>query len=219
MFMPHAHRDTLSPARKQALLALCIVALAVLVLLSACGHSSALPPAPPKASVEELAYRIGPMDTLNVIVWRNPDLSGPVTVRPDGRVSTPLAADMVAAGRTPAELGKQIEQSLAQIVRDPVVTVIVTGFQGTYGEQVRIVGEAAKPQGIPYRKDMSVLDVMVATGGLTDFAEGNAAVLVRGSDAGKQYGLRLRDLLKRGDMSANVPVLPGDIIIIPQAWF
>jgi polysaccharide export outer membrane protein len=196
-----------------------MLAALLVINVAGCGHSQRLPPAPQVAALEERGYRIGPMDTLNVIVWRNADLSGPVTVRPDGRLSTPLASDLMAAGKTPPQLAKEIERELAKLVREPVVTVIVTGFQGVYSEQVRIVGEAAKPQAVPYRKDMSLLDVMVQSGGLTDFADGNAAVLVRGSDAGKQYGLRLRDLLRRGDLSANVPILPGDIIIIPQAWF
>lgn len=190
-----------------------------LALLAGCAGPRGLPPAPGTATAEERGYLIGPMDTLNIVVWRNTDLSGAVTVRPDGRVSTPLAHDLMAAGKTPGQLAKEIERQLAQLVREPVVTVIVTGFQGAYSEQVRIVGEAAKPQAIPYRKDMSLLDVMVQSGGLTDFADGNGAVLVRGADGGRQYGIRLRDLLKRGDMSANVPILPGDLIIIPQAWF
>lgn len=208
------------PDARTFVLPLLVNSLVVLVMLAGCAGSPALPPAPPSAaSTSDAQYRIGAMDVLNILVWRNADLSGTVTVRPDGRVSTPLAAEIVAAGRTPNELAQDIEASLAKVVRDPVVTVIVTGFQGAYGQQVRIVGEAAKPQAVPYRKDMTLLDVMVQAGGLTDFADGNRAVLVRGSEAGKQYGVRLRDLLKRGDVSANVDMAPGDIIIIPQAWF
>jgi polysaccharide export outer membrane protein len=208
------------PDARTFTLPLLVASLLVLVMLAGCAGAPALPPAPPSAaSTSDAQYRIGAMDVLNILVWRNADLSGTVTVRPDGRVSTPLAAEIVAAGRTPGELAQEIEASLAKVVRDPVVTVIVTGFQGAYGQQVRIVGEAAKPQAVPYRKDMTLLDVMVQAGGLTDFADGNRAVLVRGSEAGKQYGVRLRDLLKRGDVSANVDMAPGDIIIIPQAWF
>jgi polysaccharide export outer membrane protein len=152
-------------------------------------------------------------------VWRNPELSTTVTVRPDGRISMPLIDDVMAAGKNPSEVARELEKGLSKLLRDPSVTVIVSGFQGTYGDQIRIVGEAARPQAVPFRQEMSVLDVMIQAGGLTDYADGNAAVLVRGSEKGKQYSLRLKDLLKRGDITANVPVLPGDIIIVPQSWF
>jgi polysaccharide export outer membrane protein len=164
-------------------------------------------------------YLIGPLDVLNITVWRNPELSTTVTVRPDGRISMPLLNDILAAGKNPTELSKELESGLAKVIRDPVVTIVVGGFSGTFAEQIRIVGEAARPQAVPYRQNMSVLDVMIVVGGLTDFADGNAAVLVRGSESGKQYSLRLKDLLKRGDISANSAVLPGDIIIVPQSWF
>jgi polysaccharide export outer membrane protein len=140
-------------------------------------------------------------------------------VRPDGRISTPLVEDLPAAGRNPSDLSRDLEKALGKFIRDPVVTVIVTGFQGPYSEQIRIVGEASRPQALPYRQNMTMLDVMIAVGGLTDFADGNGAVLVRGSEAGKQYSVRLRDLVRRGDISANVPVRPGDVLIIPQSWF
>lgn len=167
----------------------------------------------------EARYRIGPLDTLNIVVWRNPELSSIVTVRPDGRISTPLVEDLVAAGRSPVDLAREVEGVLGKYVRDPVVTVVVNTFQGIYSEQIRIVGEAARPQSVAYRQNMTVLDVMIQVGGLTDYADGNGAVLVRGSENGKQYSVRLKDLLKRGDISANVPVLPGDIVIVPQSWF
>lgn len=193
--------------------------LAALGALGACASGGNYPPAPATVDAPDLRYRIGPLDTLNVVVWRNTDLSATVTVRPDGRISTPLVEDLVAAGRTPAELARDVEQSLSKFIRDPVVTVVVGGFQGTYSDQIRIVGEAARPQAVPYRQDMSVLDVMIQVGGLTDFADGNSAVLVRGSEQGRQYRLRLKDLLKRGDISANAAIKPGDIIIVPQSWF
>jgi polysaccharide export outer membrane protein len=177
------------------------------------------PPAPVKAETVNHRYKIGPLDTLNVVVWRNPELSGSFTVRPDGRVSTPLVEDIQAAGKNPADLSREIEQLLSRVIRDPVVTVLVSGFQGNFGDQIRIVGEAAKPQAVPFRQNMTILDVMVQAGGLTDFADGNGAVLVRGSENGKQYSVRLKDLLKRGDISANVDVKPGDIVIVPQSWF
>ena len=166
-----------------------------------------------------MRYKIGPMDTLNVVVWRNPDLSTVVTVRPDGFVTIPLAEDLQAAGKSPSELSREIEKSLSRLIRDPVVSIVVNGFQGVYGDQVRIVGEAARPQAVAYRKNMTVLDVMIQAGGVTDFADGNGAVLIRGAEGGKEYSLRLKDLLKRGDISANAAVMPGDIIIVPQSWF
>lgn len=187
-------------------------------VLSACGSMN-YPAAPQSAASVEHRYKIGPLDTLNIVVWRNPELSSNVTVRPDGRISTPLVEDLVAAGRSPAELAREVETVLAKYVREPVVTVVVNSFQGNYSEQIRIVGEAARPQAVAYRQNMTVLDVMIQAGGLTDFADGNGAVLVRGSEKGKQYSVRLKDLLKRGDISANVAVLPGDIVIVPQSWF
>lgn len=171
------------------------------------------------ASKSDHFYKIGALDTLNIVVWRNPDLSSSVTVRPDGRISLPLVENLEAAGRNPADLSRDIEKALAKFIREPVVTVIVSNFQGVSTEQIRIVGEATRPQAVPFRQNMTVLDVMIQAGGLTDFADGNGAVLVRGSEQGKQYSLRLKDLIKRGDISANVEIKPGDIIIVPQSWF
>lgn len=195
-----------------------LLALATL-FLAGCSTLGSHPPAPASVQEQEHRYKIGPLDTLNIQVWRNPELSATVTVRPDGRISSPLVEDLVAAGKSPVELSREIEKALSRVIRDPAVTVIVSGFQGTFGEQIRIVGEAARPQAVPYRQNMTVLDVMIQVGGMTDFADGNAAVLVRGAEGGKQYSIRLKDLLKRGDISANVGVRPGDIIIVPQSWF
>lgn len=186
--------------------------------MAACSTSS-YPPAPLKSNTPDHLYKIGALDTLNIVVWRNPELSSTVTVRPDGRISLPLVEDLQAADRNPADLSRDIEKALSKFIRDPVVTVVVSGFQGSTTEQIRIVGEASKPQAVPYRQNMTVLDVMIQAGGLTDYADGNGAVLVRGSEGGKQYSLRLNDLLKRGDISANVEMKPGDIIIVPQSWF
>lgn len=195
-----------------------LLALATL-FSSGCSTLMGYPPAPASVQEQEHRYKIGPLDTLNIQVWRNPELSATVTVRPDGRISSPLVEDLMAAGKSPVELSREIEKALSRVIRDPAVTVIVSGFQGTFGEQIRIVGEAARPQAVPYRQNMTVLDVMIQVGGMTDFADGNAAVLVRGAEGGKQYSIRLKDLLKRGDISANVGVRPGDIIIVPQSWF
>lgn len=196
-----------------------IAAIVSAALLVACGSTNKYPPAPISAASSDYRYLIGPLDTISVVVWRNPELSMAVPVRPDGYISLPLVEDLPAQGRNPADLARDIEKALAKYARDPVVTVIVSGFQGAVGEQIRIIGEATKPQAIPYRQNMTMLDVMIQVGGLTDFADGNNAVLIRGKEGGKQYGVRLKDLVKRGDISANVDVRPGDVLIIPQGWF
>jgi polysaccharide export outer membrane protein len=165
-------------------------------------------------------YLIGPGDNLQIFVWRNPELTSTVPVRPDGRISVPLVEDMPAVGKTPTVLARDIEQVLKQYVQEPIVNVIVTGFVGPFGQQIRVVGEAAKPQAISFRANMSLLDVMIDVGGLTRFAAGNRAVIVRkveGKD--QEQRVRLDDLIKDGDVSANVRMLPGDILIIPQSYF
>ena len=191
------------------------------VLLGGCSSlsGSSLPPAPATAATVDYSYVIGAGDNLNIIVWRNPELSMSVPVRPDGKVSAPLVEELLAQGKTPVQLARDVEKKLATYVRDPVVTVLVTGFVGPFSEQIRVVGEAARPQALPYRVRMSVLDVMIAVGGLTDFADGNKAVIQRTSDGDKQYTVRLKDLIKRGDTTANVEMRPGDILIIPQSLF
>ncbi len=203
--------------RACALAALVATALA----LAACASATRHPPAPLLAPTPDTAYIIGPLDVLNVVVWRNPELSATLTVRPDGFVSTPLVDEVQAAGRTPDALRRELERRLGAYVLEPRVSVIVSGFQGVYARQIRIVGEAAHPQSVPYRQDMTLLDVMIAVGGVTDFADGNAAVLIRATAGAPQaqFGLRIKDLLRNGDISANVAVAPGDIIIVPQSWF
>ena len=196
----------------------CLAALAAAAAAGCAGPGSA-PPAPLDVASPALRYRIGPLDTLSIVVWRNPELSTTLAVRPDGYISTPLVDDVLAAGRSPADLARDVEKALGRFIRDPVVSIVVTGFQGLYADQIRVVGEATKPQAVPYRQNMTVLDVMIQVGGLTDFADGNAAVLIRGAEGGKQYSVRLKDLVKRGDISANAALLPGDILIVPQSWF
>lgn len=191
-----------------------------IVMLSGCGSFSGnLQPAPATASTEDYSYIIGPGDNINIIVWRNPELSMSVPVRPDGKFSTPLIDELVAQGKNSVEIAREIEKMLSKYVRDPVVTVIVTGFVGPYDQQIRVVGEAARPQVLSYKQKMSLLDVMIAVGGLTDFAAGNDATILRTADSNKQYSVRLKDLIKRGDISANVEMKPGDILIIPQSFF
>jgi polysaccharide export outer membrane protein len=201
-------------------IALPVMALLVTGSLMGCATRQAeLPAAPAQASSPDYSYIVGPGDTLNINVWRNPELSSTVPVRPDGKVSTPLVDELVAQGKTPVQIARDVEKALAKLVRDPVVTVIVTNFVGPYSEQIRVVGEAAKPQFLPYKQKMSVMDVMIAVGGLTDFADGNKATIVRAAEGNKRYSVRLQDLVRRGDISANVEMLPGDVLIIPQGWF
>lgn len=200
-------------------LALRAALLAAGAWLSGCGTPGGFPPAPAVAPASEYSYVVGAGDTLNIIVWRNPELSLVVPVRPDGKISAPLVDELVAQGKTSIAIARDIETRLSKFVRDPVVTVIVTGFVGPFSEQIRVVGEAAKPQFLPFRHKMTLLDVMIAVGGLTDFADGNSASILRTSEGNKQYSVRLKDLLRRGDASANVEMRPGDILIIPQGFF
>ncbi len=185
--------------------------------LSACGTS--YPPAPQKASNQDYRYIIGPLETINIIVWRHPELSMSVSVRPDGKVTTPLVEDLVAIGKDPTTLAREIEKVLSKYVRDPTVTVVVTSFNGPYSEQIRVIGEATRPQVLAYRQNMTLLDVMIAVGGLTDFADGNSARIQRAAEGNKVYSVRLKDLVKRGDVSANVDMRPGDVLIVPQSSF
>ncbi len=196
-----------------------LATLCGLAALCGCGRSEN-PPAIEQAGAPGAIYRVGPLDALDIFVWRMPELSRTVTVRPDGRISMPLIDDLAATGKTPSQLAKDIERALAKYVQDPTVTVIVGGFHGPFDQQVRIIGEAADPQALPYQANMTVLDVMIAVHGLTRFASGNRAELIRVVD-GRQATIpvRLDDLIKDGEVGANVPVEPGDILIIPQAWF
>jgi len=188
--------------------------------VAACGGAPELPPAPPASSLPSAAYRIGPGDSLNIFVWRNPELTVTVPVRPDGRVSIPLVEDVVAVGKTPADLAREYEQRLSKYIKEPIVTVIVEGFVGPIPDQVRIIGEAAQPRSLPYRADMTVLDAMIAVGGLTRYAAGNDSVIVRTVNGVQNtYAVHLSDLIRDGDISSNVALQPGDILIIPQRLF
>lgn len=184
--------------------------------LGGCATKQVLPQEAPPAT----DYLIGPGDNLSIVVWRNPEVSQGVPVRPDGKITTPLVEDLQASGKTSTELARDIEKALSKFIQQPVVTVIVTGFVGVYSEQIRVIGQAARPQALPYRRDMSLLDVMIAVGGITDFAAGNRAIVLRNVD-GKQQKLtvRLNDLIRDGDISANMPMRPGDVLVVPESYF
>lgn len=198
------------------------------VVLSGCAGGSGRGPQLPSASfVQENEgpgeeYVIGPLDQLTIFVWRNPELGAKVQVRPDGRITTPLISDMPAVGKTAAQLSDDLRGQLSRYVKDPIVSVIVDNFSGTYSQQVRIVGATEKPAAIPFRANMTLLDAMIAVGGLSEYAAGDRARLVRHDrTTGNQteYALRIGKLLKQGDSKANVRLQPGDVIIIPTSAF
>lgn len=207
--------------KNAAILALGLTSL----LLSNCGGIGSgrdLPPAPritnQAGAIEE--YIIGPLDELNIFVWRNPELSTKIRVRPDGRITTPLISDLPAAGKTSAMLAQDIKIQLSEFINDPIVQVIVSDFNGT--QQVRVIGATEKPAAIPFRANMTLLDAMIAVGGLSEFASGNKATLIRvnrGTGRQQEYALRINDLLRRGSSQANIPLQPGDVIIIPTSSF
>jgi polysaccharide export outer membrane protein len=196
-----------------------IAAVAVLTV-TGCGGAPPLPPAPPASSLPSAEYRIGPGDALNIFVWRNPELTLTVPVRPDGRLSIPLVEDVVAIGKTPTTLAREFEERLSKYVKEPLVTVIVEGFVGPIPEQIRVIGEAAQPRALPYRADMTLLDVMIAVGGLTRYAAGNDSVIIRTAQGEQNtYSVHLNSLIRDGDIESNVALRPGDILIIPQRLF
>ena len=202
------------------------LSLIAAVLLGACAspNGELLPPSTNygsrTVSPDEYNYLIGPGDEVQIFVWRNPEVSQSVTVRPDGKISTPLVEDLQASGKTPTQLARDLEKALETYIRQPIVTVIVAGGIGPYSEQIRVVGQATKPQAIAYKRNMTLLDVMIAVGGLTEFADGNNTKIVRVVDDQQQeYLARVDDLLNDGDINANVDMLPGDILIIPESWF
>jgi polysaccharide biosynthesis/export protein len=176
--------------------------------------------APPKEDENAIKYIIGPGDTLQVFVWRNPELSATASVRPDGKISTPLAEDIVAVGKTPFQLARDMEKVLSNYVRSPTVNIIVTTAVSTFS-QVKVVGQVARPSAIAYREGMTVMDVVLAVGGLSEFAAGNRAKIVRPGDDGRQQEIRVKlaDLLNKGDMKQNLPMQPGDVLVVPQSRF
>jgi len=196
------------------------ITAAVVLIVAGCGGAPPLPPAPPASSLPSAEYRIGPGDALNIFVWRNPELTLTVPVRPDGRLSIPLVEDVVAIGKTPTTLAREFEERLSKYVKEPLVTVIVEGFVGPIPEQIRVIGEAAQPRALPYRADMTLLDVMIAVGGLTRYAAGNDSVIIRTAQGEQNtYSVHLNSLIRDGDIESNVALRPGDILIIPQRLF
>ena len=204
-----------------------LIACVLLGLLAGCGSFNPFGRSPPQTyavppgTVTNPPYQIGPGDTLSVFVYQSPQLSvGDLQVRPDGRISLPLIPDIQAAGKTPTVLSKDIEKRLTEFVKQPNVSVMVRGFQGPLNRQVRVIGEATEPVALPYRDGMTLLDVMIATKGLTRYAAGNSAVLVRNAGGRREsIKVRLSDLIRDGDIDQNVAMLPGDTLIIPQAYF
>jgi len=198
--------------------------LMALFFLAGCAATSA-PPSPSAEMLQQKLpstynYIIGPGDDLNIFVWGNEELTINVPVRPDGKITTRLVEDLVASGKTPTELARDIEKAYSEFVNSAVVSVIVEGFSGVPTQTVRVVGEAAEPASLPFRKHMSLLDLMIDVGGLTEFAAGNQSKLIRQANGKiETYTVRLDDLLKDGDISANMPIMPGDILIVTEAWF
>lgn len=188
--------------------------------VSGCGPETMLPPAPPESALPTEQYRIGPGDSLSIFVWRNPELSVDAPVRPDGRISLPLTEDVVAIGKTPTMLAREVEARLSKYVTNPIVTVIPKSFVGPFAQQVRVIGEAVTPRALPYRANMTVLDAMIEVGGLTKYAAGNRATLIRTvNDVQESYSVHLDSLINRGNIQDNVALAPGDILIIPQTYF
>lgn len=218
-----------------------MIAMLSILFLMSCGY----PPLDVNLEVpSDYTYKIGPGDTLEIFVWDNPDISKTVTVRPDGKITTPLVEDLLATDKTPAELALALEDSMSKYVREPLVSVIVTNFKGVYHQQVRIIGQLSGGRGvnstsfnssgsrgrgleyrdtarsIPFTKEMTLLDLMIQIGGIGQFADGNRASIIRNyADQRQQFGVRIDDLLEDGDLSANVKIFPGDILIIPEAFF
>ncbi len=197
-----------------------LLLLSLIVMLTGCASKYPQVTGDQAQADQDFDYVIGPGDKLNIFVWGNAELTVSVPVRPDGKITTRLVEDIEASGKTPTQLARDVEAAYSEYVKNAVVTVIVDGFVGVPSQQVRVVGEAADPLSVPFRKHMTLLDLMIEVGGLTEFADGNKSVLIRNLNGEQQvYNVRLEDLLKDGDISANLALMPGDIMIIPEAWF
>ncbi len=196
--------------------------LSVLAVFAGCagGTGPAVTAGAPTSSAGQSEYRIGPGDTLEIFVWQNPELTTSVPVRPDGKISTPLVEDMIAVGKTPTTLARDIEAVLSEYIRSPQVNVIVQQAVGATSDMIRVVGQAANPQSVPFRDRLTLLDLMIEVGGLGKFAAGNRSKIVRRTDSGvSEIPVRLHDLLNKGDLSQNVDLIPGDVVVIPESLF
>jgi len=200
------------------------------VAITGCSSTPSYPPAPVQAPppvpvdprISGWNYLLGPGDSVQVFVWRNPEVSGSFPIRPDGKMTMNLIEDMQASGKTPTQLARDIEKALSKYIQEPIATVIVSGGIGPYNQQIRVLGEASTPQAMGYREGMSLVDVMIAVGGLTDFADGNKAYIsriIKQDGERVQLGVRLEDLIRDGDSSANAEVRPGDVLVIPESLF
>lgn len=197
-----------------------LLAFMVVCCVPVISGCQSIPDAPNVEPLTEFTYIIGPGDGLEMFVWGNPEISRSVTVRPDGKISFPLVEEMPASGKTSYQLAREIEKELAKYIRDPLVTIILGGGIGPYSEQIRVIGQAAKPQAVAYKENMSLLDLMIQVGGLGQYASGNRSIIIRKINGIQQeFRVRIEDLIEGGDISANVNVLPGDILIIPESYF
>lgn len=196
------------------------VVLAV-AAMTGCSSNPVYPPAPAREDASHWNYLLGPGDSVNVFVWRNPEVSGSFPIRPDGKMTMNLIEDIQASGKTPTQLARDIEKALSKYIQEPIATVIVGGGIGPFNQQIRVLGEATEPKALGYRENMSLVDVMISVGGLTDFADGNKAYISRIAEDGKrvQLGVRLEDLLRGGDSTANAEIRPGDVLVIPESFF
>jgi polysaccharide export outer membrane protein len=196
------------------------VVLAV-AAITGCSSNPVYPPAPAREDASSWNYLLGPGDSVSVFVWRNPEVSGSFPIRPDGKMTMNLIEDLQASGKTPTQLARDIEKALSKYIQEPIATVIVGGGIGPFNQQIRVLGEATEPKALGYRENMSLVDVMISVGGLTDFADGNKAYISRITEDGKrvQLGVRLEDLLRGGDSTANAEIRPGDVLVIPESFF
>ena len=194
--------------------------VAAIATLAGCSSTPTYPPAPAQTGAYDWNYLVGPGDSVQVFVWRNPEVSGAFPVRPDGKMTMNLVEDLQASGKTPTQLARDIERALSKYIQEPIVTVIVAGGIGPFDQQIRVLGEAARPQALNYREKMTLVDLMIQVGGITDFAAGNKAYIQRIVDGKpQQFGVRLEDLLKGGDLTANVEMRPGDVLVVPESLF
>ena len=189
--------------------------------ITGCSSNPVYPPAPAREDASSWNYLLGPGDSVSVFVWRNPEVSGSFPIRPDGKMTMNLIEDLQASGKTPTQLARDIEKALSKYIQEPIATVIVGGGIGPFNQQIRVLGEATEPKALGYRENMSLVDVMISVGGLTDFADGNKAYISRIAEDGKrvQLGVRLEDLLRGGDSTANAEIRPGDVLVIPESFF